>query len=60
MEQQQEKRLKTSVDAAVRHLFLRMQHIAPDDRFCLLMEYMEWIFNDWEDLDLEWMDELNC
>ena len=60
MEQQQEKRLKTSVDASVRHLFHRMQQIPPDDRFCLLMEYMEWIVNDWEDLDLEWMDELNC
>ena len=56
MEEQQE-RLKTCVDASVRGVFARMQHIAPNDRFALLMEHMEWIVNDLEDEELLWMEE---
>ena len=57
MEQHQQDRHKTCVESSVRHLFGRMQHIAPDDRFALLMENMEWIVNDWDEDEMLWMEE---
>ena len=60
MEHQQQERLKTCVNDSVRHLFLRMQHIRPDDRFALLTEHMEWIVNDWDEEEILWLEELNC
>ena len=57
MEQHQPERLKTLANDSVRSVFARMQHIAPDDRFALLMENMEWIVNDWDEEEMLWMEE---
>tara|TARA_X000000368_G_C22513637_1_gene486065 strand:- start:361 stop:540 length:180 start_codon:yes stop_codon:yes gene_type:complete len=57
MEQHQPERLKTLANDSVRYVFARMQHIAPNDRFALLMEHMEWIVNDLEDEEFLWMEE---
>ena len=58
MEDQQQERLKTCVNASLTHLFHRKQHIAPTDRYYLMCEFMEWIVNEWDEIEVDWLEEI--
>ena len=58
MEQHQPERLKTLANDSVRYVFARMQHIAPTDRYYLMCEYMEWIVNEWDEIEIDWLEEI--
>ena len=50
------KRVETSVKSTVRDVINRMQHIPPDDRFCILEELGEWVYCEYEELEIDWLE----
>tara|TARA_B100001996_G_scaffold133158_1_gene101344 strand:- start:2771 stop:2965 length:195 start_codon:yes stop_codon:yes gene_type:complete len=55
----QETRLKRSVDSAVKSTIERFGKLNPTDRTALLEELGEWIFFEYEELELDWLNPLN-
>ena len=52
--------LKTSVYSAVKSTIRRFGKLNPTDRFVLLEELGEWIFCEYEELELDWLNYQKC
>ena len=52
--------LKTSVNSAVKSTIRRFGKLNPTDRFVLLEELREWIFCEYEELELDWLKYQKC
>jgi len=52
----QETRLKRSVNSAVKSTIRRFAKLNPTDRYALLEELGEWIFCEYEELELDWLN----
>ena len=31
---------------------------SPTDRYYLMCEYMEWIVNEWDEIEVDWLEEI--
>ncbi len=49
-------RVETSVKSTVRDVINRMEYIPPDDRFSILEEMGEWIFCEYDELEIDWLE----
>ena len=56
----QETRLKRSVNSAVKSTIHRFGKLNPTDRYALLEELGEWIFCEYEELELDWLNYQQC
>ena len=52
--------LKTSVNSAVKSTIRRFGKLNPTDRVVLQEELGEWIFCEYEELELDWLNYQKC
>ena len=53
----EEQRLKSCVQSSITDAINRLHHLEGDDRSALLFEWMEYLLFEWDEIEVDWVEQ---